>query len=118
METERIDFESYFRGVAREVAERVYEEKREGATPTKDALADDHHSRLERILAKRYVSVGEAALLLSCSDSYLRKLVKRAQKKETRHPIPFTDLDGHVVFELCKLLAWAEQPKPRRGAAG
>jgi hypothetical protein len=118
MQTERIDLESYFRGVAREVAERVYEENREGATPTGDALADDHRRRLERIMAKKFVSVGEAALLLNCSDSYLRKLVKRAQKKETRHPIPFTDLDGHVVFDLSKLLAWAEQPKPRRRAAG
>lgn len=32
METERTDLESYFRSVAREVAERVYEEKREGAS--------------------------------------------------------------------------------------
>lgn len=117
MGSERVDLESYFRGVAREVAERVYEEKREGTTPNGDALANDHRCRLERIMAKRYVSVGEAALLLSCSDSYLRKLVKRAQKKETRHPIPFTDLDGHVVFELCKLLTWAEQPKTRLRAA-
>jgi hypothetical protein len=118
VETERIDLESYFRVVAREVAERVYEERRKGTPPGGDALADDHRRRLGRIMAKRYVSVGEAALLLSCSDSYLRKLVKRAQKKESRHPIPFTDLDGHVVFELSKLLAWAEQPKPKRWAAG
>ena len=118
MGTEQIDLESYFSALAREVAERVFEEKRGGAPPSGGALADDHRCRLERIMAKLYVSVGEAALLLNCSDSYLRKLVKRAQKKETRHPIPFTDLDCHVVFELSKLLAWAEQPKPGRRASG
>jgi hypothetical protein len=82
-----------------------------------DAQADDYRGRLNRILAKKYVSIGEVALLLNCSDSYVRKLVKRAQKKESRHPIPFADLDGHIVFELSKLLEWVEQPKHRLRAA-
>jgi len=116
MNTDRFDLEDYFRGLAREEAARVYEGLK-GAPPPGDGEADDYRRRLGRVLAKKFVSVGEAALLLSCSDSYIRKLVKRAQKRESRYPIPFTDLDGHVVFELAKLLEWAQQSKPKRRAA-
>lgn len=117
MTTDRFDLEHYFRRLAREEAARVYEDLK-GAPPPSDGEAEDYRRRLGRVLAKKFVSVGEAALLLNCSDSYLRKLVKRAQKRETKYPIPFTDLDGHVVFELGKLLEWAEQAKPKRRAAG
>lgn len=114
---ERIDLDSYFRSLAREEAERVFEIRGKATVPRMDAQADDYRARLNRIMAKKYVSIGEVALLLNCSDSYVRKLVKRAQKKESRHPIPFTDLDGHIVFELSKLLEWVEQPKPKQRAA-
>jgi Helix-turn-helix domain len=114
---ERVDLDSYFRSLAREEAERVFEIKGKATAPHVDAQADDYRGRLNRILAKKYVSIGEVALLLNCSDSYVRKLVKRAQKKESRHPIPFADLDGHIVFELSKLLEWVEQPKHRLRAA-
>jgi len=115
---EQIDLDSYFRSLAREEAERVFEVKGKATAPREDAQADDYRRQLARILAKKYVSIGEVALLLNCSDSYVRKLVKRAQKKESRHPIPFTDLDGHIVFKLSRLLEWVEQPKPRLRAAG
>lgn len=117
MGMEGINLEAYLRDIAREEAERVFEDRWEGAITKGDAEADDYRCRLNRIMAKRYVTVGEAALLLNCSDSYVRKLVKRAQKKETRYPVPFTDLDGHFVFDLSKLLDWAEQSKPKLRAA-
>jgi hypothetical protein len=117
MSLERIDLDSYFRTLAREEAERVFEVKGKTLVPHEDAQADDYRIRLSRILAKKYVSIGEVALLLNCSDSYVRKLVKRAQKKESRHPVPFIDLDGHIVFELSKLLQWVEQPKPKQRIA-
>lgn len=117
MSLEQINLDSYFRGLAREEAERVFEVKGKTLVSHEDAQADDHRRCLSRILAKKYVSIGEVALLLNCSDSYVRKLVKRAQKKESRHPIPFTDLDGHIVFELSKLLEWVEQPKPKQRIA-
>lgn len=117
MNTDQFDLEDYFRSLAREEAARVYEALK-GAPPPSDAEAADYRRRVERVLAKKFVSIGEAALLLNCSDSYIRKLVKRAQKRESKYPIPFTDLDGHVVFELGRLLDWADQSKPKRRADG
>ena len=114
---ESINLEAYFRAIAREEAERVYEEKREVTVPSGDSEVGDYRRRIDTIMVKKYISVGEVAFLLNCSDSYVRKLIKRAQKKETRHPIPFTDLDGHVVFELSRLLEWAEMPKSKFRAA-
>lgn len=118
MNTDRFNLEEYFRGLAREEAERVYEEMKVAPPRLCDDVAEDYRRRIGRIMAKKFVSVGEAALLLNCSDSYIRKLVKRAQKRESKYPVPFTDLDGHVVFELGKLLAWAEQSKPKLRAVG
>jgi hypothetical protein len=35
-------------------------------------------------------------------------------KRAAPYPVPFLDLDGVMVFPLCRLLEWAERPKPRR----
>jgi len=67
--------------------------------------------RLARIEAKEHISVGEAALLLSCSDGHIRNLVQRAIDETTEHPIPFRDLDGVVVFPIHELLEWTRTHK-------
>lgn len=99
------------------IAERVFERKFAeskharsavvGETPAALALRD----RLARINSKVYISFGEAALLLNCSDGHMRNLVGRARKRQTKNPIPFSDLDGVVVFNRVTLLAWAGTPK-------
>lgn len=40
----------------------------------------------------------EAALLLSCSKSHIRKLVMLARKGKTRRPVPYIDLEGVTIF--------------------
>ncbi len=59
------------------------------------------------IKAKEHVTVKEAALLLSCSESHIRKLVTLARKGKTRRPIPYVDMEGVTVFPRDILLAWA-----------
>jgi hypothetical protein len=66
------------------------------------------------IKAKEHVTIKEAALLLSCSESHVRKLVKLALKGKSRRPIPSVDMEGVTVFPLSDLLAWASpQPQPQ-----
>jgi hypothetical protein len=103
------------RRIAQEVLAAM-EQPRE--TTTRDAASEELRARLARIRAKEFISVGEAALLLSCSDGHVRNLVKRAKKRETDCPIPFRDLDGIVVFKIDDLLAWSEQPKTKVRRAG
>ncbi|MDQ3804541.1 MAG: helix-turn-helix domain-containing protein [Acidobacteriota bacterium] len=64
--------------------------------------------KLARIHEKERISVGEAALLLNCSDGHIRNLVKRAKKRHSKNPIPYCDLDGVTVFGREALLAWAD----------
>lgn len=99
------------------IAERVFERKFEeanhgyleavGVTPEASVLRD----RLACINAKQNISIGEAALLLNCSDGHVRNLVGKARKQRTSQPIPFTDLDGVTVFNRLALLDWANTPK-------
>jgi hypothetical protein len=70
------------------------------------------HWQLGLIKAKEHITVKEAALLLSCSESHIRKLVMLARKGKTRRPVPFVDLEGVTVFPLVALLNWASQ-KPQ-----
>jgi len=74
--------------------------------------ADDKSARLREqltfIKAKEHITVREAALLMSCSDSHIRKLVMLARKRKTARPIPFVELEGMTVFPLADLLNWAK----------
>jgi hypothetical protein len=54
--------------------------------------------QLELIKVKEHVTVKEVALLLSCSQSHIRKLVTMARKGKSRRPIPFVDMEGVTVF--------------------
>ena len=64
------------------------------------------------IMVKERVTIKEAALLLSCSESHVRKLVKLALKGKSRRPIPSVDMEGVTVFPLRDLLEWAS-PQPQ-----
>jgi hypothetical protein len=90
------------RGVFQEAANHYVDQ-----SPATDAAATKLREQLALIKAKEHVTVKEAALLLSCSESHIRKLVARARKGKSRRPIPFIDMDGVTMFSLCILLAWA-----------
>jgi hypothetical protein len=74
-------------------------------------LPDDRSAKLREqlafIKAKEHVTVKEAALLLSCSESHIRKLVMLARKGKTRRPVPYIDLEGVIIFPREILLDWA-----------
>ena len=73
---------------------------------------DDKSAKLREqltfIKAKEHITVREAALLMSCSDSHIRKLVMLARKRKTARPVPFVELEGMTVFPLGELLNWAK----------
>lgn len=64
------------------------------------------------IMVKERVTIKDAALLLSCSESHIRKLVKLAIKGKSRRPIPSVDMEGVTVFPLRDLLEWASPQQP------
>ncbi len=68
---------------------------------------------LEKVKAKEFASVAEAAQLMGCSDSHVRNLVEKAITDQTAYPIPFADLDGVRVFPVQELLKWTRIAKPR-----
>ena len=93
-----------------EIARSVLDEAFSNATHKVQA-ADDASAKLREqltlIKAKDHITVREAALLMSCSESHIRKLVMLARKRRTNRPIPFVDLEGVTVFPLTTLLEWA-----------
>lgn len=97
--------------IAREVFREVAPDYLGQPCVTNDAPAK-LREQLSLIKAKEYVTVKEAALLLSCSESHIRKLIKLARKGKSLRPIPFVDMEGVTVFPLSDLLAWAN-PKPQ-----
>jgi hypothetical protein len=76
------------------------------AQPSDDA-ATKLRGQLALIKAKEHVTVKEAALLLSCSQSHIRKLVMLARKGKTRRPVPYVDLEGVTIFPRESLRDWA-----------
>ena len=76
------------------------------AEPIDDSAAK-LRQQLALIKAKEHVTVKEPALLLSCSESHIRKLVMLARKGETRRPIPYVDMEGVTIFPRDSLLNWA-----------
>lgn len=76
------------------------------AQPSDDAPAT-LRQQLAFIKAKGHVTVKEAALLLSCSESHIRKLVMLARKGKTHRPVPYVDIEGITIFSRESLLEWA-----------
>ena len=93
-----------------EIARAVFFEfdvvNKASAEPLDDAPAK-LRQQLALIKAKEHVTVKEAALLLSCSESHIRKLVMLARKGKTRRPIPYVDMEGVTIFPRESLLSWA-----------
>src|SRR5688572_11139662 len=81
--------------------------------PPLDEEAEATRRTIEKIKAKEFVSVEEAALLFGCSEQHLRNQVQKAIDGAAVHPTPFADLEGVVRFPLVRLLEWAPIPKPR-----
>jgi len=80
--------------------------------PASDEL-DNTCQAVEKIKAKEFASIAEAALLIGCSDSHVRNLVEKAIAGRTPYPIPFADLDGVRVLPVQELLQWTRIAKPR-----
>ncbi len=99
----------------REIAREVFQEATldyMGRLPAADDAAARLREQIALIKAKENITVKEAALLLSCSESHIRKLAKLALKGKSRRPIPAVPLEGLTVFPLRDLLDWAS-PKPQ-----
>lgn len=94
------------RDIAREVFQEVAHDYLGGSGVTEGAPAK-LREQLALIKSKERVTVKEAALLLSCSESHVRKLVRLARKGKSRRPIPSVDMEGVTVFPLNDLLEWA-----------
>jgi hypothetical protein len=93
-----------------EIARAVFEEAiGNGTAPVQ--LPDDASAKLREqltfIKAKEHITVREAALLMSCSESHIRKLVMLARKRKSHRPIPFVDMEGVTIFPRESLLNWA-----------
>jgi hypothetical protein len=98
-----------------EVARRVFEEM-SARSPAGDENQEtkDLKQKLLLISNKEFITITEAAFLLSCSRSHIDNLLERARSEKTDCPIPFHDLDGLIVFKREELLAWSKQTKPKK----
>src|ERR1044072_6645948 len=86
------------------IAKRVFETMEDTAVPAQDPEAVETRQTLQRIRAKAFITITEAAFLLSCSRGHVDNLIGKAREDSTVNPIPFRDLDGLVVFNREELL--------------
>lgn len=98
-----------------EVARRVFREMQSSSSELgqSDSELEIVKHRLDRIMAKEFITLSEAAFLLSCSDGHIRNLLKKAHNGATECPIPVRDLDGLFVFNLEELLSWSREAKSK-----
>jgi hypothetical protein len=68
------------------------------STQPLDSSAIKLRGQLALIKAKEYITIREAALLMTCSDSHIRKLVMLVRKRITARRISFVELEGITVF--------------------
>ncbi len=110
------EFAKLFSERVREIAREVFREAAHDYI-ARPGLTDDAPGKLRAqiclIKAKERVTVKEAALLLSCSESHVRKLVRLASKGKSPRPIPAVDMEGVTVFPLRDLLDWASPQPPQ-----
>jgi hypothetical protein len=105
--------------IPREPIEQIAREVFEQMNPTRLAQVDEEAERMRatvaRIMAKNLITINELRILLGeCSHGYVDKLIEAAHKRTTDHPIPYCDLDGMIVFEPEKVMAWVRESKPLR----
>jgi hypothetical protein len=97
------------------VARAIFGELTSDRPDSADNLAGARHElqqKLALIKVKEHITVREAAMLLSCSESHIRKLIRTARKNKTTRPIPYVDMEGVTVFPREALQSWAS-PKPQ-----
>ena len=93
--------------IATEVFERMMPK------PSANEEAAKLRERLERIMAKKMITIGELQVLLGeCSRGYIDKLIDQAHNGKTNYPIPYCDLNGLIMFEPQSVLEWARTAKP------
>lgn len=95
--------------IARDVIEQTLAEIRP-AVP--DEEAEKTSRTLQRINAKQFITIPEFAFLFNCSRGHVDKLLEQAQSKDTKHPVPYLDLNGLVQFDRLEVLEWARMTKP------
>lgn len=95
------------RAIVKEVTSRPIDSSDKSASPS-----HEFQQRLALIKVKEHITVREAAILLSCSESHIRKLIRLARKNKTPRPIPYVDMEGVTVFPREALQSWAS-PKPQ-----
>ena len=91
--------------IARDVLQAIIPDS--ALSHASDEASTRLRGQLELIKVKEHITVKETALLLSCSESHIRKLVMMARKGKSRRPIPFVDMEGVTVFPRETLLVWA-----------
>ena len=113
MSTERFDLENYFRGLARNEAERVFEEGR--ATPPPPELVDGQirHAIQEQILIshKTYLTRREAAAYLNVSE---RSIAEWSQRPVNDNPFPVSNAGGEPRYRRAAIDEWAEAERRRQ----
>lgn len=84
------------------------------STQPLDSSAIKLRDQLALIKAKEYITVREAALLMTCSDSHIRKLVMLARKRITARRISFCRAGRNNRFPSSPLGTSFEQHCARR----
>jgi|SRR6185369_15109486 len=93
--------------IAMEVYERMMPQR------SADEEAAKLRERIERIMAKKLITISELQVLLGeCSRGYIDKLIDEAHNGKAQHPIPCCNLNGLIMFEPEKVLNWARAMKP------
>lgn len=109
------EFAAVLSGRMREIAQEVFREAAHdylGQSNSANDAAARLREQIALIKAKENITIKEAALLLSCSESHIRKLLKLAIKGKSLRPIPSVPMEGVTVLPLRDLLDWAS-PKPQ-----
>lgn len=106
------EFEAIARRICQELLESA-EHTLKSDAPSSSEEAQKVQQTLSLIKAKEFVTIKDAAFLLSCSDSHIRNLISKAKKGKTPYPIPYRDLDGVTTFRLAELLEWTEARKSK-----
>ena len=81
--------------------------RRPDAFDSLPGASQELQQKLALIRVKEHITVREAAMLLSCSESHIRKLIRTARKNKTPKPIPYVDMEGVTVFPREALQSWA-----------
>lgn len=95
--------------IAREVVEQALVDAR---PLIHDEEAENTTRTLQRINAKQFITIPEFAFLFNCSRGHVDKLLEQAQAKDTKHPVPYLDLNGLIQFDRLAVLEWARASKP------